>query len=78
MTFEELKKEAEKQGYTLSKKIKYEKLQKCCGKCPQPQISLSPKGKYYYCKHCGLKSELANSWYMARSNWNKTVEKLET
>ena len=71
MTFEELKAEAKKQGYKLTKEIKYEKLQKCCGKCPQQEISINPKGKYYYCKNCGKKGEIANSWYQARINWNK-------
>ena len=42
MTLEELKAEASKQGYSLTKKIKYEKLQKCCEKYPQQEISLNP------------------------------------
>lgn len=74
MTLEELREEAKKQGYKLTKKIKYEKLQKCCGKFPQQELTINPNGKYYYCKHCGRKGKIANSWYQARINWNKGVE----
>jgi hypothetical protein len=74
MTFEELKAEASRQGYSLTKKIVYEKLQKCCGKYPQQEISLNPNGKYYYCKHCGRKGEIAKTNYQAIANWNKFVE----
>ena len=77
MTFEELKAEATRQGYVLSKKIVYERLKDCtCGSRFRVQeLSINPKGKYYYCRNCGLKGGLANSWYEARQLWNKRVEK---
>lgn len=75
MTYEELKLEAEKQGYTLTKKITYEKMQKCiCGKHPYQEISIRPKGKYFRCANCGLKSEIGRWNYQAIANWNKAVE----
>lgn len=77
MTFEELKAEASRQGYSLTKKIKYEKLQKCCGKYPQQEININPKGKYYYCRYCGRKGEIAKTNYQAISNWNKAVEQVK-
>jgi hypothetical protein len=76
MTYEELKLEAEKQGYTLTKKITYEKMQKCiCGKYPYQEISIKPKGKYFRCANCGFKSEICRWNYQAIANWNKAVEK---
>lgn len=78
MTFEELKAEASRQGYVLTKKINYEPMQKCvCGKHPQQEISITPKGKYYYCKHCGLKGEIGRWDYQAKANWNKAVEQVK-
>ena len=76
MTLEELRKEAEKHGYTLSKKIVYEKLNYCsCGRRPFQAISVNPNGKYYRCPYCGKKSEIARTLYQARSNWNKVAKK---
>ena len=78
MTFEELKAEASRQGYSLTKKITYEPLKKCvCGKYPQQEININPNGKYYYCKHCGLVGDIAKSLYQARANWNKFVEQVK-
>jgi hypothetical protein len=78
MTFEELKAEASRQGYSLTKKITYAKLKPCvCGsKKIYQDITVYPKtyGKYYYCSNCKRKSEIAKSWYQARDNWNKFVE----
>ena len=79
MTYEELKLEAEKQGYTLTKKITYEKMQKCiCGKYPYQEISIKPKGKYFRCANCGFKSEIGRWNYQAIANWNRTLEKIKT
>lgn len=78
MTFEELKAEASRQGFVLIKKIVYEPMKKCvCGKYPQQEISINPKGKYYYCKHCRRKGEIAKTNYQAISNWNKAVEQVK-
>ena len=44
-------------------------------KYPQQEISLNPNGKYYYCRDCGRKGEIAKTNYQAISNWNKFVEK---
>lgn len=77
MTFEELKAEAEKQGYVLTKKIKYEKLKKCaCGnsRSVYEEISISPRGKYFVCKNCKLKGEIARTLYKAIENWNFAVD----
>ena len=78
MTIEELKAEAEKQGYTLTKKITYAKIQKCvCGKHPYQEISINPNGKYFRCAKCGLKGEIGRWNYQAIDNWNKAVEQVK-
>lgn len=77
MNFEELKAEADKQGYTLIKKQPYVSLLKCpnCGKKPQPWISaVSNKTKY----KCECQS---TDWIKgdrsARMEWNKLAEKAD-
>lgn len=75
MTLEELKIEAEKLGYKLTKKIKYEKLEPCiCGWKRIIRGISYPHGSFYYCYKCGLKGETANTQYQARINWNKKVK----
>ena len=81
MTLEELKDEASRQGYTLTKKITYEPLKKCvCGnKRIYQDTTAYPEiyGKYYYCNKCKRKGEIAKTWYQARANWNKSVEQVK-
>lgn len=79
MTLEQLRKEASKLGYTLTKKIIYEKVRLCpiCKKRPVPELSINPRGKYYRCPRCGIRGEVHKTSYMAISNWNREVEKYE-
>lgn len=76
MTINELRIEAEKLGYTLTKKIVYVKLKPCkCGyNRPTQEITINPKGSYFYCPKCGLKTQIGKHNYQARENWNKAVE----
>lgn len=76
MTLEELKVEAEKLGYTLTKKIKYEKIEPCICGCKRVNhiLTFTPRGSYYRCSKCGLKGETANTQYQARINWNNKVK----
>lgn len=78
MTLEELKIEAEKFGYKLTKKIKYEKIEPCICGCKRVirEISLNPRGSYYYCSNCGLKGETANTNYQAKINWNNKIKNI--
>lgn len=75
MTFEELKAEASRQGYSLTKKIVYEKLKPCvCGSKRVYRELSFPNKSYYQCAKCGKSSEEARTIYQARANWNKFVE----
>lgn len=75
MTFEELKAEAEKQGYNLIKKQPYIKLLPCT--CGYKKIETF---RYYYgnwfceCPKCGNRSDVCSSERKAKINWNKKVQ----
>lgn len=75
MTLEELRSEANKLGYSLCKKITYEKVSTC--KCGSKRIASElwlHHTKYYRCTNCGLKSQPAKTKYQAIINWNKAVK----
>ena len=78
MTFEELQKEANIQGYSLIKKQKYISLNKCpkCGRKPQEWIK-HVNGKIYHQYRCDCGNS-AEKWCLkdreARSEWNLYVE----
>lgn len=71
MTFEELKAEADRQGYKLIKKSQYIKLERCprCGKYPQQWCGKS--GIFYSCHQ--YKSEPCQSERTAKLAWNRMV-----
>jgi hypothetical protein len=76
MTLEELKTEASKLGYSLCKKVTYEKLSTC--KCGSKRIASElwyRNNKCYRCTKCGLKSEPAKTKYQAIINWNNAVNR---
>lgn len=80
MTYEELKTEAKKQGYSLVKQPVYIKMLKCpCGaKNSTRYYSSGLLQKYYYCCKCGLHGEkTAHTTKQAKLNWNKAVEKVK-
>lgn len=79
MTLEQLRKEASKLGYTLTKKIIYEKVRLCpiCKKRPVPEVSINPRGKYYRCPRCKLAGDIHRATYKAISSWNRKVEEYE-
>lgn len=75
MTFEELKAEAEKQGYNLIKKQPYVKLLPCT--CGEKRIALYQYyfgGWYCECTKCGKTSEIVQRQRQAKINWNKKVQ----
>lgn len=77
MTLEELRSEANKLGYSLCKKVTYEKLSTC--RCGSRRIASEigyPRSKYYRCTKCGLKSEPAKTKYQAIRSWNKAVKEV--
>lgn len=78
MTFEELKAEAEKQGYKLIKNKKYVKLLHCpnCGKAPSGWRSLR-NGNWSYMCECGERAEGARTKTEARRLWNDYAERKE-
>lgn len=82
MTYEELKLEAEKQGYTLTKKITYEKIKPCiCGNkriysgIDEFTFFKGKFGRFYYCSKSRRKGEIAKYLYQAKRNWNEMIEK---
>ena len=74
MDISELKAEAQRLGFSISKKITYEKVSRCCcgSKLVRCEISY-PRGKYYRCVKCGYKSKPAKYKYQAIINWNNAV-----
>lgn len=77
MTFEELKAEANRQGYSLVKKPTYVPLAKCsCGAKRSVRFVYIMGGKYVYkCIKCGLEGVASRNKKLAREYWNYTVEK---
>ena len=74
MDINELKAEAQRLGFSLSKKITYEKLLTCpCSYRSRNRIvcEIGFRTKYYRCTLCGYKSKPAKYKYDAITNWNK-------
>lgn len=69
MTFEELKAEADRQGYKLIKKSQYIRLERCpqCGK--YPRLWCGQRGIYYSCHQ--YNSEPCKSERAAKLAWNR-------
>ena len=75
MTFEQLKEEANKQGYNLVKKQKYVPLSKCpCGAKLSVKAYDTIYGHAYKCIECGFESYPQKTHKGAREYWNKAVE----
>lgn len=78
MTLEELKTEAKKHGYKLTKEYPYIRLLPCiCGhKGFGAYVNpTNPKAPYYHkCYKCGFASETARTKYEAKLKWNECVE----
>lgn len=74
MTYEELKAEAEKQGYGLIRKEKYVSLKKCpkCG--IKPSLWTGVDGETYRCDRCGLSGERQKTVKKAKLSWNEVTE----
>lgn len=77
MTLEELKAEAKKHGYKLTKEYKYEKLEPCpCGnkRIVASMLCDTVIPYFHRCNKCGFASEPARTKYEARHKWNELVE----
>ena len=74
MNIEELRAEANRLGFSLNKKITYEKVLPC--RCGSKHIrsEIVVRGKYYRCADCGNTSEVAKTKYQAIINWNNAVK----
>lgn len=79
MTLEELRTEAKKHGYKLTKEYKYISLLPCvCGHKTQRIGWTSSKTPYRYkCYKCGFASEPAKTKYEAKLKWNECVERVK-
>ena len=79
MKLEELKAEAEKHGYRLTKKCEYVRLKPCprCGSNRRGHWHvISGQGKSFYeCEKCGFRGGNGTSKRKARIAWNEAVEK---
>jgi hypothetical protein len=77
MNINELKAEANALGYSITKKITYEKLLPCpCGNSRWVTSQIAVRGKYYRCSRCDYTSKVAKYKYEAIQNWNKAVRDL--
>lgn len=77
MELEELKAEAERLGYTLTKKREYIRLKPCvCGHDRRERWTLCGTGftgYRYVCKKCGFEGGDGSSERAARIAWNEAV-----
>ena len=74
MNIDELKAEANALGFSVTKKITYAKPLRCpCGSHYVLGEITIHRGKYYYCRKCGYKGEVAKYKYQAIINWNNAV-----
>ena len=79
MTLEELKAEADRQGYYLEKKKVYTKLMPCiCGK-KRIHLWCSSDGTWFYiCPKCGRESQPSKTQIGAKRNWNNLINHIKT
>ena len=76
MKLEELRVEAEKHGYVLTKKREYIRLKPCiCGCNKRIKWSVGGYGYRYQCNQCGFKGDIGSTERAARIAWNEAVEK---
>lgn len=79
MTLEDLKAEAKKHGYKLTKEYPYISLLPCiCGNkhISSPMVYGPTKTPYFHrCGKCGFASEQAKTKYEARQKWNECVSR---
>ncbi len=69
MNINELKAEANSLGFSLTKKITYEKVSRC--RCGSKRILGGinyPHGRYYRCVDCGYRGDVAKYKYQAIIN----------
>ena len=72
MTFDELKAEAKRQGYSLIKKRPYIKRLPCkCG-CNEISLFYGSYKTFYRCDDCGFEVSAKNE-YLLKEAWNKAV-----
>lgn len=76
MTLEELKAEAKKHGYKLTKERPYIRLSHCiCGhKSISQWIHFNGGGYSFGCRKCDFESPPCKTKYEARLKWNECVE----
>lgn len=80
MTFDELKKEADAQGYKLVKKQQHTKLLSCpqCGaKRTENWYNVQYQKWFKQCTNCQFRSLFADNKTGLNSAWNKAVEEFE-
>ena len=78
MDISELKAEANALGYSIVKKITYEKVSKChCSHSSRVYYGTNGREKYYYCNKCGYKGEPAKTKYQAIINWNRATSDIK-
>ena len=74
MTLAELRDDAKKHGYKLTKEYPNTALEPCvCGRKSFIRM-LGTYSKYYKCIKCGFKADEAKYLYQAKLKWNECVE----
>jgi hypothetical protein len=75
MTLEELKVEAKKHGYKLTKEYPYIRLVPCICGCNRRTMWFGFDNTYVYrCNKCGFEGEKAKTKNEAKLKWNECVE----
>lgn len=75
MTLEELKAEAKKHGYKLTKEYPYVRFSPCvCGRTRRTMWFGQGHTYYYKCVACGFRTEPMKTKHEAKLKWNECVE----
>ena len=78
MTLEELRTEAKKHGYKLTKEYPYVRMIPCvCGSKSQTLWGAPGHMHYYQCKKCGFSTGLVKTKYEAKLKWNECVKRVK-
>ena len=77
MTFEELQKEAKKQGYKLIKKHPYVKFERCVCGHNSHLVGYDPRTQKvrYVCANCHIKGPFGYSKSVVKELWNDMIVK---
>ena len=73
MTFEELKQEAKRQGYNLTKAEPYIRFMPCTCGFNRRRVCHSPEGYEFECMRCGKTGGIGATEKQAKQFWNEMI-----